>query len=143
VSISCCASLSKALERRSRDIQPPRCRISFESVPRPCLSHVFSQGSHGLISWHHMSRNSRRVGRKVWPMIWYSEHAMRQNDSHALHLILHDALLLISSFPAGKTCLPSGHTSSSAAHRPLGGTRGKLLTRGLGSLGFLVLCSFC
>jgi len=60
-------------------------------------------------------------------------------DSHALHLILHDALLLKSSFPAGRSRLPSGHTSSSAAHRPLGSTRGKLLARGLGSLGFLVL----
>lgn len=72
-------------------------------------------------------------------MIWYLEHAIRQYDSHALHLILHDALLLNSSLHASESCLPSGHTSSSAAHRPLGSTGGKLLTRGLGSLGLLVL----
>lgn len=94
------------------------CSIGFGVSIRNLCSDDDDQRRHRLVCCH------AYAGRTIWPMIWYSEHAIRQDDSHALDLILHNVLLLRSSLPADKICLPSGHTSSSAAQCPLGSTRG-------------------
>jgi hypothetical protein len=68
-------------------------------------------------------------------MIWYFEHAMRQNDSHALHLILHDALLLKSSFPGWQNLFTFWAYLFLCRASPFGRHQGEVVGQGLGEPG--------